>query len=103
MVHDSAKPRQQLQAIVSGRVQRVGFRAFVRESIRRESLPLDGWVRNQPDHSVLVMAWGSPEALERLLLILHKGPFFSRVDKVDSTLCPAPEDAPPPGSGFSII
>ena len=61
----------------------VGFRYFVVDEARR--LGLSGWVRNGDDgRSVEVEAEGPPADLERLLELLHQGPFGSRVDRVDA-------------------
>ena len=50
-----------LHAIVSGRVQGVGFRYWVKEEA--EALGLKGWVRNLRDGSVEVEAEGEEDAL----------------------------------------
>jgi acylphosphatase len=61
-----------------GRVQGVGFRYFTQDIA--ESLNLTGWVRNLPDGSVEVLAYGPPVILERFLQYLKTGPVGSRVD-----------------------
>lgn len=71
---------ERLAARVTGRVQGVGFRYFTRKMAIR--LGLTGWVRNEPDGSVEVVAEGSREALEALLEAIHEGPPTSRVDHV---------------------
>ncbi len=63
--------------LVRGRVQGVGFRAFVRRVARTEGLA--GWVRNLPDGTVECVARGSVEALDRLRIQLRQGPIGSRV------------------------
>ena len=73
--------RQTLRARVSGRVQNVGFRVFVRDAARR--LDVAGYVRNEYDGSVSVVAVGSQETLERLLAALQRGPSHARVESVD--------------------
>ncbi len=62
----------QLSAVVTGRVQGVGFRRYVRRWAR--TLGLTGWVRNEPDGSVRVVAQGDPAALDRLARLLWGGP-----------------------------
>ena len=57
---------------MTGRVQGVGFRRYVRRWAR--SLGLDGWVRNEPDGAVRVVAEGEPDALDRLSRLLWGGP-----------------------------
>ena len=66
--------------IVSGRVQGVGFRAFVADAARAEGLA--GWVKNLPDGRVEVHAEGDAEALARFEWRLWQGPAMARVDDV---------------------
>ena len=68
---------------VRGRVQGVGFRAFVWRQVQR--LELSGWVRNRLDGTVEVLADGTSADHEKLLGILEKGPSLSRVDGVTVT------------------
>jgi len=70
-----------LYVAVRGRVQGVGFRWFVRE--RARSLGLTGWVRNQQDGSVEVLALGDDLALEKLREFLRSGPQGARVSHVE--------------------
>jgi len=71
-----------LHALITGRVQGVGFRYFVlREA---QQLDLSGFVRNAGSQ-VEVVAEGEPERLERLLAQLRVGPFGARVDNVQSS------------------
>ncbi len=73
--------RQRLEAVVRGRVQGVGFRAYVRGWARK--LGLVGWVRNEPDGTVRLVAEGDPAALDRLGRLLWGGPPHARVDDVE--------------------
>ena len=67
---DSDKTR--LHAIVEGRVQGVGFRAF---AIRKaEEFGLTGWVRNRWDGSVEVVAEGDRPLLDKFVAALFVGP-----------------------------
>jgi acylphosphatase len=70
-----------IQIRVSGKVQGVFYRAFVRE--HAIALRLRGWVENLPDGSVLVMADGPDEDLDRLVHACRTGPSRSRVREVD--------------------
>jgi acylphosphatase len=80
---------------VSGRVQGVGFRAFVADAARIEGVA--GWVRNLPDGSVEVHAEGEAESVGRLEWRLWQGPSHARVDDVRA------EDVVPTGAaGFRI-
>jgi acylphosphatase len=67
--------------VVKGRVQRVGFRLFVEEAARRERI--DGYVRNQHDGSVEVVAEGDVDAMQRFEMALRRGPSGARVDDVE--------------------
>ncbi len=73
---------------VRGRVQGVGFRAFVQRNGR--ALGLTGWVRNMPDGSVEVVAQGAPETLALLRDYLAQGPRWAVVREV--------QDVPPPAA-----
>ncbi len=63
---------RRLQAVVTGRVQGVGFRYFV--AWRARGLDLVGWVRNQANGSVEVEAEGDDASLQKLLVALKQGP-----------------------------
>ena len=69
-----------LHVRISGRVQGVGFRWFVREEARR--LGLSGWVTNLPDGEVEVKAGGEGSSLQRLRRALEVGPTGADVLKV---------------------
>ena len=69
--------------VVTGRVQRVGFRVFIEDAARREGI--QGYVRNQHDGSVEVVAEGDADALQRFEMALRRGPAGARVDDVDTT------------------
>jgi acylphosphatase len=71
---------QRLVATVRGAVQGVGFRWFVEREAAR--LGLEGWVANQADGSVEVVAEGSDEHLGLLVLQLWEGPTGSSVSDV---------------------
>ena len=73
--------RQRLAASVSGRVQGVGFRRYVRGWARK--LDLSGWVRNEPDGTVRVVAEGAADALDRLTRLLWGGPPPAEVASLD--------------------
>ena len=69
--------------VVKGRVQRVGFRMFVEDAARREGIA--GYVRNQHDGSVEIVAEGDFEALQRFEMAIRRGPAGARVDDVETT------------------
>ena len=61
-----------LQAVIEGRVQGVGFRAFAQRTA--VLLDLTGWVRNRWNSTVEVVAEGPRPDLERFLKSLQRGP-----------------------------
>lgn len=72
---------KEIKAIISGKVQGVNFRNFVKQ--KAGSLWLSGFVENIPDYRVRVVAQGSEEKLERLIEYLHKGPFAAKPSRVE--------------------
>ncbi len=72
---------ERLHAIVRGDVQGVGFRYFVQR--KAQQLGLAGWVRNNDDGTVEVVAEGGRPDLEQLSRVLWDGPRLARVDSVD--------------------
>ena len=70
-----------MHVVVSGRVQGVGFRWFVRETAIE--LGLAGWVRNRPDGNVEVAADGDDAGVARFRELLRKGPPHAMVASVD--------------------
>ncbi len=69
--------------LVRGRVQRVGYRMFVEDTARREGLR--GYVRNQHDGSVEILAEGDDESMLRFEQAIRRGPIGARIDEVDTT------------------
>lgn len=70
-----------MHAFISGQVQGVGFRFFTMQAAQDHNLT--GWVRNRWDGRVEVMAEGTHENLNRLLIALRRGPISADVEKVD--------------------
>lgn len=66
--------------IIRGRVQGVGFRWFVDREAR--SLGINGWVRNNIDGAVEVLAAGSAAQVDALRSKLREGSRGSRVDSI---------------------
>ena len=75
------KPIEARRFLVRGRVQGVGFRWFV----EREAhiLGIAGWVRNNHDGCVEVLAQGTCDQLSGLHSRLREGPRAARVDLVE--------------------
>ena len=74
---------ERLDAHIVGRVQGVGFRHFTTQQARR--LGVDGWVRNEPDGGVRVVAEGPRDVLEQFLERLREGPAGARVQMIHQT------------------
>jgi acylphosphatase len=69
--------------LVRGRVQGVGYRWFVEREA--QILGIAGWVRNNSDSSVEVLAMGTREQLSGLRSRLQEGPRAARVDDVQES------------------
>ena len=67
--------------VVRGRVQGVGFRAFVEhEALKRG---IEGWVRNRRDGSVEAVLAGAQEIVDAMIEACRRGPSGGRVDALD--------------------
>lgn len=67
--------------IARGRVQGVGYRAFVEYEAYRRGLR--GWVRNRRDGSVEAVFVGPRDAVEAMIEACRRGPYGARVDALD--------------------
>lgn len=77
-----------MTARITGRVQGVGFRWWVRR--QAAELDLTGWVMNADDErSVELVAEGEPAALDELEYRVRAGPSGSRVESVAAERGPA--------------
>lgn len=72
---------KRLTVLVSGEVQGVGYRAFVRQYARDNKLA--GYAENLSDGRVEVVAEGDEVELEALLHQLRRGPTHARVAQVE--------------------
>ena len=90
------------QVMVRGRVQGVGYRAWVEyEATARH---LEGWVRNRRDGSVEALFAGPQAIVADMIALCRRGPSFARVDAVQEE--PANSDAlnlRTRGEGFSVL
>lgn len=73
---------ERLHAVVHGDVQGVGFRYFVQR--KAHQLGLTGWVRNNDDGTVELVAEGGRAALDELRRAVEQGPRSARVARVDT-------------------
>jgi acylphosphatase len=66
---------------IRGRVQGVGYRAWVAHTARQRAL--GGWVRNRKDGSVEAVFTGSTEAVMKMVADCRRGPTLAQVDSID--------------------
>jgi acylphosphatase len=91
------------QVTVRGRVQGVGYRAWV-EHRARGVRSLEGWVRNRRDGSVEALFAGPADVVADMIAACRRGPLSARVESVTEE--PAGSDAlnlRPPGERFSVL
>jgi acylphosphatase len=87
---------------VTGRVQGVGYRAWVEHRARAHDL--EGWVRNRRDGSVEALFAGPADLVSEMVAVCRRGPSSARVDDVQDE--PANVDAlnlRRPGERFSML
>jgi acylphosphatase len=83
--------------IVSGFVQGVGYRQFVKKVAQKDSLK--GWVKNISGGRVEIGLIGPKEKIEKALSLFKKGPFLSEIKDMKVEW----EDKEPDFKGFEII
>ena len=71
---------------ISGRVQGVGFRFFVKQ--KADLLAINGFVKNLSDRKVYVEAEGDAEQLQLFISLCKQGPSHARVENVEIQYCP---------------
>ena len=88
--------------VVRGRVQGVGYRAFVeREAL---ALGLEGWVRNCRDGTVEALFAGEAAVIDAMIEACRRGPYAARVDAVDQRAGSAADfRLRRPGDVFSVL
>lgn len=70
--------------LVSGRVQGVGYRYFVRREA--DALGVSGFAKNLPDGRVEVVGEGPDEALSEFEVRLRQGPAFAHVVSLERSV-----------------
>ena len=85
-----------VHVVIAGRVQGVGYRAWVERQASMRGL--DGWVRNRSDGTVEATFRGSAAAVEAMLAACRDGPRAALVSDVAVT---ATDEQPT--SGFSVL
>ena len=83
-----------VRARITGRVQGVGFRAFVEQAADR--LGVSGWVRNRRDGSVEALIAGDTSKVDEMLTLCWQGPPAAKVDSVN-----VEDTSAPAGKGFA--
>ncbi len=73
--------------VIRGRVQGVGYRAWVAGEAR--ALGLEGWVRNRRDGSVEAVLAGPDAVVADLVMRCRRGPVAARVDAIDEAAASA--------------
>ena len=91
MQHETA-----VRVTVTGRVQGVGYRAWVRDEAARHGLA--GWVRNDPEGTVTALLAGRRAMVDCMLEAMLRGPRHAVVASLASEAAD-PEDAP---AGFDV-
>jgi acylphosphatase len=66
---------------IRGRVQGVGYRAFVAHQATARDL--QGWVRNRRDGSVEALFVGPADVVSDMIALCRRGPSSARVDAVE--------------------
>ncbi len=74
---------KQLHLIISGRVQGVFFRHHTKKLAKK--LNFMGWIRNNPDGTVELIAEGEEEKLKQLIEFCKKGPSSANVKDLKIT------------------
>ncbi len=89
-------PEKSIRIVVSGRVQGVGFRAWVQHTAK--NLGLNGWVRNLKSGEVEMIVSGDEEIVARMESLCWDGPVAASVDEVQVS-----DSFETVESGFSLL
>lgn len=79
-----------ISLVISGKVQRVGFRWWIKRQADRRGIT--GWVRNNEDGSVEAYLQGNKEKVEELTNQCRLGPPSSQVESVEIEFKKGTED-----------
>jgi acylphosphatase len=77
---DTGSERARIKALISDRVQGVGFRSYARRYAN--AFGLSGWVTNLYDGRVEVVAEGEKAKILQYIRLLEEGSTWSRVDSI---------------------
>lgn len=87
--------------VVRGRVQGVGYRAFVEDEAYQRGL--QGWVRNRRDGAVEAVFAGPVAEVEAAIEACRRGPLPARVSALDQREGTEADLAACRGGGFSVL
>jgi acylphosphatase len=90
------------QVTITGRVQGVGYRAWLAHQARAHHL--EGWVRNRRDGSVEALFAGPADVVSEMVTLCRRGPVSARVDAVrDESAQSDALNLRRAGEGFSVL
>ena len=90
------------QVTIRGRVQGVGYRAWVEHQAKNRNL--EGWVRNRRDGSVEAVFAGSAEDVSEMVAACRRGPSSARVEAVrEGAATPEALNLRRSGERFSVL
>jgi acylphosphatase len=90
------------QVTIEGRVQGVGYRAWVEHQARVHHL--EGWVRNRRDGSVEALFAGPTDVVSKMITLCRRGPVSARVVAVhDESANPDALNLRRAGERFSML
>jgi acylphosphatase len=92
------------QVVITGRVQGVGYRAWVEHEATRRKL--EGWVRNRRDGSVEALFTGPEQVVAAMIEACRRGPSSARVEAVTEEETATSEDGlklRPAGERFAVL
>lgn len=87
--------------IAKGRVQGVGYRAFIAETATVHRL--QGWVRNRMAGTVEAVLVGPADAVNAAIEVCKTGPRGARVDGIDQSEATPEQCALYTGPGFDVL
>jgi acylphosphatase len=90
------------QVTITGRVQGVGYRAWVEHQARAHGL--EGWVRNRRDGSVEALFAGPGDVVSEMVAQCRRGPSSARVEALqDEAARPDALNLRRAGERFSVL
>jgi acylphosphatase len=91
-----------LHVTIRGRVQGIGYRAFIEHHAIASRL--EGWVRNRRDGSVEALFSGPPGIVANMVALCRRGPPSARVEAVTEEPAGTGElELRRAGEGFSVL